>query len=314
MNSDEMTSDRNSVRFPWVALTLSFLSSGVGHIYCGQIAKGLFLYSARFLLPLLCVVAAFVTPSTEVLVGLILLPAAATVIIFLYAPIDTLAIARRTGSDYKLKEYNRASLYWLLVAMQLAYPMALTWGIREHLYEAFFIPTRSMSPTILAGDRILVNKRAFNNEFPERGDVVVFRTPSSEVGRNWVKRVIGVAGDQIVINGRQIEVNGKKLERERVPPESTAQIRNQVEGDVYYESHAGRRYQVLFSDDSLDESTVEEIKVTVPDRSVFVLGDNRNLSRDSRHIGSLHIGDIVGDVDYIYFPAETWSRFGSLRK
>jgi signal peptidase I len=275
--------------------------------------KGLFLYSARFLLPLLCIIAAFAQPSNGVLLGLILVPAAATVIIYLYSPIDAYAIAKRAGPDYKLKEYNRASLYWLLVAMQLAYPVALTWGVREYVYEAFLIPTRSMSPNFLAGDRILVNKRPFRDGFPQRGDVVVFRTPPSEVGRTWIKRVIGVAGDRIVIKGREIEVNGKKLERERVPRESIAQIRKQVEGYVYYESHAGRRYRVLFADDSFDGSAMDEINVTVPDRSVFVLGDNRDRSRDSRNIGSIHVGDVIGYLDYIYFPAETWSRFGVYR-
>ncbi len=308
-----MASDQTSVRFPWVALALSFLSSGVGHIYCGRIVKGLFLYSARFLLPLLCIIAAFAQPSNGVLLGLILVPAAATVIIYLYSPIDAYAIAKRAGSDYKLKEYNRASLYWLLVAMQLAYPVALTWGVREYVYEAFLIPVRSMSPNFLAGDRILVNKRPFRDGFPERGDVVVFRTPPSEAGHTWIDRVIGVAGDRIVIKGREIEVNGKKLERERVLRESIAQIRKQVEGYVYYESHAGRRYRVLFADDSFDGSAMDEINVTVPDRSVFVIGDNRDLSKDSRHIGSIHVGDVIGYVDYIYFPAETWSRFGVYR-
>ena len=308
-----MASDQSSVRFPWVALALSFLSSGVGHLYCGRIVKGLLLYSARFLLPLLCVVAAFSQPSNGVLLGLILLPAVVTVIIFFYSPIDAYAIAKRTSSDYKLKEYNRASLYWVLVAMQLAYPVALTWGVREYVYEAFLIPTRSMSPNFLAGDRILVNKRPFRDGFPQRGDVVVFRTPSSEVGRTWIKRVIGVSGDRIVIKGREIEVNGKKLERERVPAESIAQIRSQVDGSVYYESHASRRYRVLFADDPLDESAMDEITLTVPDRSVFVIGDNRDRSRDSRHIGSVHVGDVIGYVDYIYFPAETWSRFGVYR-
>ncbi len=308
-----MASDQTSVRFPWVALALSFLSSGVGHIYCGRIVKGLFLYSARFLLPLLHVIAAFAQPSNAVFLGLLLVPAAATVIIYLYSPIDAYAIAKRACPDYRLKEYNRASLYWLLVVMQLAYPVALIVGTREYAYEAFFIPTRSMSPTILTGDRILVNKRPFRHGFPERGDVVAFRTPASEVGRNWVKRVIGVAGDRIVIKGREIEVNGKKLERERVPRESITQISKQVEGDVYYESHAGRRYRVLFADESPDGSAMDEIDITVPDRSVFVLGDNRDRSRDSRHIGSIHVGDVIGYVDYIYFPAETWSRLGVYR-
>ena len=184
---------------------------------------------------------------------------------------------------------------------------------REYVYEAFVLPERSMSPNFLAGDRILVNKRPFRDGFSERGDVVVFRTPPSEAGRTWVERVIGVAGDRIVIKGREIEVNGKKLERERVPTESIAQIRNQVDGYVYYESHAGRRYRVLFADDSFDESDMDEIDVTVPDRSVFVLGDNRDRSRDSRNIGSIHVGDVVGYVDYIFFPAETWDRFGVYR-
>ena len=125
-----------------------------------------------------------------------------------------------------------------------------------------------------------------------------------------MNRVIGVAGDRIVIKGREIEVNGKKLELERVPTESIAQIRKQVEGHVDYESHGGRRYRVLFADDTLDGSAMDEINVTVPDRSIFVIGDNRDRSRDSRHIGSIHVGDVIGYVDYIYFPAETWSRFG----
>jgi signal peptidase I len=281
--------------------------------------KGLFLYAARLLLPLFAIVAAFTQPSNGVMLCLMIVPGAAMVIIFLYSPIDAYTIAKRVGPEYKLKEYNRASVYWLLVAMQLGYCVAFALGGRMYVYEAFLIPERSMSPTILAGDRLLVNKRPFRHGFPERGDVVVFRTPpsevrrNSEVGRNWLKRVIGVTGDRIVIKGREIEVNGKKLERERVPTESIVQIRKQVKGNVYYESHAGRRYRVLYTDGPLHESIAGEFDVTVPDRSVFVLGDNRDLSRDSRQIGSIHVGDVIGYVDYIYFPAETWSRFGVYR-
>lgn len=308
-----MASIQTSIRHPWIALALSFLSSGVGHIYCGRIVTGLFLYSARFLLPLLCIVAAFVQPSMGVFLCLLLVPAVATASIYLCAPIHAYVIAKRIGPDFQLKDYNRASVYCLLIAMQLTYPVALTWATREYVYEAFLIPTRSMSPNLLTGDRILVNKRPFRSHFPERGDVIVFRTPESEAGQNWVKRVIGIAGDRIVIRSREIEVNGKLLQRDRVPKESLADIRNQVDGDVFHESNAGLRYRVLYSDDSIDESLDEDFEITVPDRSLFVLGDDRNRSKDSRHIGPIHIGDVIGYVDYLYLPAETWSRSGVFR-
>lgn len=313
-----MTVEKSAIRFPWVAMALSFLSSGVGHIYCGRIVKGLVLYSARLLLPMLCILAAFVRPSNGALIGLILLPALATILIFLFSPIDAWAIARRSDPEYTPKEYNRTGLYWLLIALQLSCYVALILGASAFVYEPFVIPTRSMHPNFLVGDRILVNKRPLRESFPDRGDLVAFHTPSSEKGRTWMKRVVGVAGDRVVIRGREIEVNGKKLERERVPAESTALIRNQVEGDVYYELNGSRRYRVLFAgeasgDSPADVSETKEIDITVPDRSVFLLGDNRDKSRDSRHIGSVHVGDVIGYVDYNYFPAETWSRFGVSR-
>jgi len=313
-----MASEHSSVRFPWIALALSFLSSGVGHIYCGRITKGLFLYTLRLVLPILGILAAFLQPSNAVFIGLILVPAIVTVLIFLCSPFDAWAIAKRMDPEYKLKEYNLAGLYWLLVVAQLACSVALVWGACAYVYKPFLIPTRSMSPNILAGDRILVNKRPLRDSFPQRGDLVAFRTPSSERGRTWLKRVIGVAGDRIVIKGNEVEVNGKMLGRERVAAESIDQIRNQVEGDVYYESNAGRRYRVVLAADAESEtekgeSITEDVDVTVPDRSVFLLGDNRDRSRDSRHIGSIHAGDVIGYVDYNYFPAKTWSRFGVYR-
>lgn len=308
-----MASDQSFVRHPWVALTLSFLSSGVGHLYCGRVTKGLFLYAARFLLPLLCVFAAFSQRSTGVLVGLILLPAAATIIIFLYSAVDAWAIARRTGPEYRPKDYNRASLYWLLIVMQLAYPVALTWVVNEHVFEAYVIPVRSMSPNFMPGDRILVNKRPLHDGAPQRGDLVVFRAPPSDPQRTWIKRVIGVAGDQIAISGGEIEVNGKVLEREQVPSAEMGWLPNRETADVYYELHAGRRYQVLMDDEYVEGDLEDDINVTVAENSIFVMGDNRDLSRDSRHFGPISVNNVIGYVDYIFYPAESWSRFGVVR-
>lgn len=305
-----MATDKTAVRFPWVALALSFLSSGVGHIYCGRIAKGLVFYSAKILLPLACLLAAFAQPSNGVFLGLILAPMAATALIFFYAAFDAHAIAKRIGPDYQLKQFNRTSLYWALILAQLAILVVLTWGIREHAYEAFVIPTSSMSPNILVGDRILVNKRPFRDGFPKRGDLVVFRAPPLEPSQAWIKRVIGVAGDEIVINGRNVEVNGQELKR--TATENVAAMSKQIKGQVHYESHAGRSYRVLAGNDA-PRSNMNEIKVTVPERRIFVMGDNRDRSRDSREFGSIDVGNIIGCVDYIYFPAETWSRLGVYR-
>lgn len=308
-----MPSDQTSVRYPWVAITLSFLSSGVGHIYCGRIVRGLCLYSARFFLPLLCLLAVFAEPSTGVLLGLILAPAAATLAIFLYAPCDAYAIARRSDPGYQLKEYNRAGLYGLLIAMQLAYPVALTLATRAYVYQAFRIPGRSMSPSFLAGDRFLVNKRPFGGDSPKRGDVIVFRTSLAEGGQVWIKRVIGIGGDRIVIRGREIEINGQTLEHERVSTDSQDWIREQATDEVCFESNAGNRYPVLFAKEGPEEPGMDQIDVTVPDQSVFVMGDNRDRSKDSRSIGSIPVSNVIGHVEYIFYPAESWSRFGAPR-
>ena len=79
--------------------------------------------------------------------------------------------------------------------------------------------------------------------------------------------------------------------------------------------NSGRRYLVTYGDssdgDSSDDGRVQEdFEATIPERHVFVLGDNRERAKDSRHFGSVHGGDIVGYVDYVYWPAESWSRFG----
>ncbi|MEM9645805.1 MAG: signal peptidase I, partial [Planctomycetota bacterium] len=102
-----------------------------------------------------------------------------------------------------------------------------------------------------------------------------------------------------------------------------------------HETNSGRRYLVAYGDDgeedgssedaameaSKNEDTVNEdtviedseatvLKATVPERHVYLLGDNRDRSRDSRHFGAIPVGDVVGYVDYIFWPSQSWSRFG----
>jgi signal peptidase I len=143
--------------------------------------------------------------------------------------------------------------------------------------------------------------------------VIVFRNPDPTPGsgQNFIKRVVAVAGDRVVIDRGRIEVNGKQLEQDVVSVESVGAILPQVDGQVFIESQGGQRYQVMYGNDQTAASSAEKVETVVPPRSVFVLGDNRSRSKDSRHFGPIHAGDIVGYVDYIYYPAETWSRFGA---
>lgn len=306
-----MASDMTSRRVPWVALALSFLSPGVGHLYCGRIAKGLPLYFAWLLVPLCSIIAALLPPSATVLVLLVLLPAAAVLTVYLYAAIDAWRLAYRIGSDYSLRDYNRAAVYWLLIVVQMVYSIGLMAGVSRFVYQAYEVPASSMSPTILNGDRILARKLLPPHHFPERGDLIVFRNPTPSEATAFVKRVVAVAGDHIEISGERVLVNGKELERDRIPDESLKLLGEQVSGQVAYEDNSGHRYLVAYSGDSSDEKRTQgDFEATIPERHVFVLGDNRDRSKDSRHFGSIHIGDIIGYVDYIYWPSESWSRFG----
>jgi signal peptidase I len=107
-----------------------------------------------------------------------------------------------------------------------------------------------------------------------------------------------------------VYVNGKKLERERVPVSSLAKIQNQVDGIVYVEVNAGRRYRIMLG---ADESPPDYPETKVPEETCFVLGDNRDNSTDSRSFGFVPLGELLGYVQYVYYPAESWTRFGPYR-
>ncbi|NND98177.1 MAG: signal peptidase I [Pirellulaceae bacterium] len=304
-----MASEVTLRRVPWIALALSFLAAGVGHVYCGKIVKGLPLYFAWLLVPLGGIVAAMGRPSALSL-GLLLLPAVLVLVVYLYAAMDAWRLARQAGSDYVLRDYNRAGVYWLLIVGQLVFSIGLIFGVRNFVYEAFVIPTKSMSPTILAGDRILARKLLPIHHFPQRGDLIVYRNPMPTGGSRFLGRVVAVAGDKVEIGGERLSINGKELERDRVTQGSLKLLGKQVSGRVAYEENSGHRYLVAYGDTAGGAQGQTYFETTVPQRQVFVLGDNRDRSNDSRNFGSIHIGDVIGYVDYVFWPSETWSRFG----
>ena len=184
--------------------------------------------------------------------------------------------------------------------------------VRSFLFEPFRIPSSSMMPTLLVGDFIFVNKYAYglrlpvlNTKFlqvgdPHRGDVVVFRLPS-DPSTNYIKRLIGLPGDVITYRGKQVFVNG-----DPVP----------IELNGWYEENSGSGPRLaLETIDGVEHKILilpgrfgREGEFRVPDGHFFMMGDNRDNSRDSRYegVGFVPEENLVGKAVAIWMNWD-WS-------
>ena len=153
--------------------------------------------------------------------------------------------------------------------------------IRYFLFAPILVDGLSMMPTLKDQDRMVVNKIAYKIGEPERFDIVVFHATEE---KDYIKRVIGLPGDTIEYKDDTLYVNGTAYEEPYL---------------------ADYKKQVI--DGPLTEPfTLEEItgEATVPEGEVFVMGDNRRYSKDSRHIGTLKISEILGKTSLVYWPIE----------
>ncbi len=130
----------------------------------------------------------------------------------------------------------------------------------------------SMKPNLVAGDFVLVNKLAYLFGQPSRGDIIVFKYPPDPDQIPYIKRIIGLPGDQVHIANGKVYVNG----------------------DLLIEPY-------------LDVSTNRGGDWSVPGGSLFVMGDNRNNSSDSRSWGMVPLENIIGKAEFIYWPVEDWN-------
>ena len=174
-------------------------------------------------------------------------------------------------------------------ALVMAVGLALF--VRTFVFQAFKIPTGSMEPNLLVGDHLIVNKAVFSPAMTgldrmimphrdiRRGEVVVFKFPK-DPARDFIKRVIGLPGDQIELRRKKVYINGQALEE----PYAHFIVPVSPEGD--------RR-----STDLREEYG----PVTVPAGQYFVMGDNRDNSEDSRYWGFLPASYVKGKALFIYF-------------
>lgn len=184
------------------------------------------------------------------------------------------------------------------------------------------VPTGSMKPTIVEGDRILINRMAYDIKVPltgvsvwrladpERGDIVVF--DSEAAGMRMVKRVIGLPGDRVAMRDNRIYVNNRPI-----PYQSVAQCSSRSEGYEAYSEKLGRIDHCLQLSGELQKFSSFG-PVVVPVDHYLVLGDNRDNSADSRVYGFIPRGEIIGrtrqvawslDPDHFYRPR--YQRFFS---
>jgi signal peptidase I len=183
--------------------------------------------------------------------------------------------------------------------------------------QSFKIPSGAMIPTLLVGDHLLVNKFVYGTKIPftnieifplekiKRGDVIVFTYPNNERdpsknGLYYIKRVVGLPGDEIDLNGRNLIVNG-----EEVPIEyegTYSDKRNGEQFDEYREDLFGDEHTVIFRKGKENTNRGRYIPVTkVPEGYVFVMGDNRDNSQDSRFWGFVPIENIAGKAFIIHW-------------
>lgn len=202
--------------------------------------------------------------------------------------------------------------------------------VRSAVAEPFRIPSGSMMPTLEAGDFIMVSKFSYDIRLPgintsiaslgepERGDVVVFRPPWAP-GEAWIKRVVGLPGDEVVVRDNNVWINGEPVSTEVVGP---------YRGDPDNEDDADlMRYGASLLTEHLGNVGHEIIQMslvnsapdvpndlnprTVPRGCYFVMGDNRDNSEDSRYHGCVPEANIVGKATFIWMSLASLNRIAT---
>lgn len=216
---------------------------------------------------------------------------------------DAVRTARRHAPVYHRRWYNRWYVYLglVLVSAFAVQPLAFAW-IKAHIAEAFRIPSGGMAPTLEVGDYILTTPL---QRTPARGRLAVYRSR----GQSFITRVVGVGGDTLAMQHGQLLLNGQTVDEpyaqaaevDLVPPEFRWQ------SDHVADSSARDTYK---------PSLQTWGPLVVPPHHVFVLGDNRGNSADSRYIGFIPNDSVVARPTLIYFSRDAdtgeirWSRIG----
>ena len=294
-------------RSPWTAATLSLIMPGLGQVYVGALAQGLvwmFFWGIASVVGLV-----FLSFPSAYSWTLGCAAELCGVVIWLAAAVDSRRLALRCKSDYELKDYNCWYVYVLLLSLGTGSLLAYALDVREQLIQPFKIPSASMYPTILPNDRIIAVKNAYQTADPQRGDMVLFAYPDDRRVL-FIKRVVALAGDRVEIKLGNLYVNGVELPRESIGPATTSSDNTTSTGEVFYENNNGAKYRIFISP---EKPAADFGPITVPKYDCFVMGDNRNDSRDSRYFGPLAVTSLKGKFEYRYWPIIGGAHWGTIQ-
>jgi len=178
------------------------------------------------------------------------------------------------------KSATKSIVEWVLV---IGGAVVLALVVKLVLLQAFYIPSASMYPTLQKGDRVLVNKLSYKLHDVNRGDVVVFERPPTETATNipdLIKRVVGLPGEHVVIEAGHVYIDGQLLDEPYLPDGVTT------------------------STDASPLKCSRDDPCVVPDGDVWVMGDNRPDSKDSRWFGPIDQDSIVGRAFVLLWPLD----------
>ncbi|QXZ10088.1 signal peptidase I [Comamonas sp. Y33R10-2] len=246
------------------------------------------------------------------------------------AELDRMGIAK---TDIEVSEEAKGRIlmqpWWLDWTAGLFPVIAIVFVLRSFLFEPFKIPSGSMIPTLMVGDLILVNKftygvrlpvinkKIIDGNTPQRGDVMVFRYPPQPT-LDYIKRVVGVPGDEVAYINKRLTINGKEVPARDLPDfleRDAMRYFKQFEetlGDKPHKNIVNSDVPGFIqgtSDFPFKENcrySIEGVTCKVPEGHYFMMGDNRDNSLDSRYWGFVPDKNIVGKAFFV------WMNFGDL--
>lgn len=282
-------------RKPVIASLMSLVLPGFGQLYNGQVNKAIWLFLAFALISVPGIAAIALYLPAVLTVPTLALSLLAVVAMWLFGIIDAW---RQAGQrqHYLAAAWQCSGAYAAVFVLcsGLALPLLIDY-VRSNQVEPFRIPSASMAPAVLQGDLLFADKRynragwagipGGQTSSIARGDIAIFTYPNDRTLK-YIKRIIALPGDKVKIQNGEVQVNGVLLAA------------------------------ALPSAQATDKPAANELDITVAAGQVFVMGDNRSNSKDSRDFGSVPMQDVVGKARQVWFSSGPdgvrWQRLGKV--